>query len=362
MQKKAVRYLSGARVPKWEWSYAGTVGTGESELCDVVALGADEAWAVGNQESYRRPLAVRWDGVRWQSHPVPGAGSLQQVAASAGDDVWAVSWNVGDDSLVHWDGRGWSDSPLAPVAGELDLHDVLSFAPDDAWVAGGASTVIPGGHGWVPVLQHWDGTRWSPATLPVLGSASGLLFGLGGRTADDVWAIGTTGLAALTEGRPGYLRFDGTDWRFVPQLDACRVLAESAVPLGRDVVFAGRRSGQAGWEPDGHPVLVRWNGEECHEIAAPPIDGIAIYDVTTDGAGGLWMTCQQQHGDASFWRWRAGVWELVAADPRLDRRSPRVQRLANVPGTADMWGVGHTMEARSAGLLVRYRETGSGQR
>jgi hypothetical protein len=64
---------------------------------------------------FREPLVAHWDGSEWSVVPFPdlrldedSRGRLMDVVALAADDVWAVGWigrAIEDESLVaHWDG------------------------------------------------------------------------------------------------------------------------------------------------------------------------------------------------------------------------------------------------------------------
>jgi hypothetical protein len=346
-------------VASWIWDYAGTVpGTGESELCDIAVFDAADIWVTGNQSSYRRPLAAHWDGERWYRYPVPGTGSLQRLTGSATDDLWAVSWNMRDDSVFHWDGSAWSPTSLAPVEGDLDLHDVLSFGPDDVWLAGAAVRPRRGGILALPVLQHWDGRGWSHATLPVLDTEFGAFFALGGRAEGDLWAVGVTGsMPDAIEARPCYLRFDGRSWRDVLNGAALPVIAESiVVTTGEDVVFAGRDRVETAkrMRPIGWPACLRWTGTGWDTLDPPPLGSALGYGVASDGEGGLWLTGTGERGEVVFLRWTGGQWCQAALGPGMARRRGSVHRMAVVPGTAEIWGVGHTIAGRVSGLVVRY--------
>jgi hypothetical protein len=74
----------------------GTLPT--SSLAGVVALSANDAWAVGVTENQLlvsiKTLTLHWDGSVWSVVPSPNPGpdynGLDGVAGLSGGDVWAV--------------------------------------------------------------------------------------------------------------------------------------------------------------------------------------------------------------------------------------------------------------------------------
>ncbi len=156
-----------------------------------------------------------WNGTSWTSEtsPVPGV-SLHAISGTGPDDVWAVG-NAGN--VIHRSATGWASAgPLGKSdflsvfdrAGDLwiaglggavyhdgvlvdanttaDLVGVWSSGPDDVWIAESGSQV-----------DHWDGSRWSPAQTGLSGILS-----LAGNDAHDVWASDATSIA----------HWDGRQW------------------------------------------------------------------------------------------------------------------------------------------------------
>jgi hypothetical protein len=86
-----------ALVEHWKddrWLVADT-WPADSRLVSVVALAADEVWAVGSTGAPAgsfSPLVKRWNGATWEDVPVDVSGSagLSHVAVSSSGDLWAV--------------------------------------------------------------------------------------------------------------------------------------------------------------------------------------------------------------------------------------------------------------------------------
>ncbi|HYV02526.1 MAG TPA: hypothetical protein VEM93_09390, partial [Actinomycetota bacterium] len=145
----------------------------EAWLLNVAAIAPADAWAVGYRptEGGDRTLAMHWDGALWRVVPVPDfplGGRLLDVSALSSADVWAVGYYVTLGAIrpltVHWDGTSWRQVP-APEAGSdnTQLNGVDMVAPDDVWAVGIRET---SGSVVKPVIEHWDGSRWTATPSP----------------------------------------------------------------------------------------------------------------------------------------------------------------------------------------------------
>ncbi len=179
-------------------------------LTEAAALAPDDIWAVGQAAGFGDagatmvPLAVHWDGSGWTDVEVPRIANrhheLTDVVAISADDVWAVGdyRNIGGSFRAvtyHWDGAGWSHVPSPieefPSSG---LEDVVATGPNDVWALGSASGVGV-------VVMHWDGDQWS--LVPSPPNSGGSLAAVG---PDEVWASGWD----------GFWRWDGSVWNEAP--------------------------------------------------------------------------------------------------------------------------------------------------
>jgi hypothetical protein len=204
-----------------------TTGGAKSILFGVANLGGGNAWAVGRSEA-NRTLVEHWNGSAWTivstPDPVAPAGStfsgstLTAVSARAANDIWAVGnfttikgTNSSTFTLtMHWNGSAWmivpSPNPAIPTPTGVNqsLNGVVEISPNDAWAVGGTSD-LTGFQPAKPITLHWNGTAWSVATLPNLGSGGGLSSVTASSTA-SVWAAGPAG------GTTSVLHWNGTSW------------------------------------------------------------------------------------------------------------------------------------------------------
>jgi len=203
------------------WNAVSTpnVGTGNNLLMSVAELSGTDAWAVGySTGAVRQNLAEHWDGTSWSVVPAPnvglGANSLLGVAGSAPNDVWAVGYSTaasGFQTLIeHFDGTSWSVVPIPP-AGPVDnvLTAVTTSGPTDAWAVGYQTTA---GGQYQALVEHWDGTAWSVASLPAPTDGVDVLRGVAASSPTDVWAVGSR-LEPVSGNYVSFtLHWDGTIW------------------------------------------------------------------------------------------------------------------------------------------------------
>jgi hypothetical protein len=148
------------------------------------------------------------------------------VTTRSASDAWAVGyWLSGAHMLVsrtliaHWNGRQWRIVPSPSVRASNGVLNNILFAVsadrrDDAWAVGswGSEAGGYGGRGDHALVLHWDGQRWSRATLPTIRERNTLL-GVATR-GGHAWAVGDQG--EQTRQRPLVERWDGTRWTVTP--------------------------------------------------------------------------------------------------------------------------------------------------
>jgi hypothetical protein len=185
------------------WSVVPTPNTASRDniLHSVAATAADDAWAVGETTDGMLPvgmLLLRWNGTQWSIVPGPNLGRLRNplygVTARAADDAWAVGYAVITSSspleslVLHWDGTAWTRvaSPSPGTFGNT-LVAVDALAAGDAWAVGYTYDV---GHPGGPLMLHWNGTAWTQAPAPSVGTTGTYPLAVDARATNDVWATG----------------------------------------------------------------------------------------------------------------------------------------------------------------------------
>jgi hypothetical protein len=156
-------------------------------------------------------IAMRHDGVSWQTTPTGTAATLRAVSGR---------YAVGDGgTIVRWDGAAWQPMTSGTT---YDLAGVYAAADDDVWAVGYAGTLL-----------HYDGTSWTPRP----GVTTMSLAAVAGTWTDDVYVAGFGGV----------LHWDGVSW--------------SALPPTPGVVWRAVWIGQFSvWLSGNHGEVWRWDG------------------------------------------------------------------------------------------------------
>jgi hypothetical protein len=190
---------------------------GTESLSAVSAVSSQDVWAVGTQSPLfgkSRPMAMHWDGSRWSLVSIPtvaGRATIPtDVLAISADDAWAVgsAFNPSIPSIsrtvtIHWDGASWSMVASADTGKDNadELSAITAIGTDDVWTVGNYVR-----NGERTLTEHWNGTRWTifpaPPTFTINGAAAA--------ATDDVWAVGWMISRSVIE------HWDGSRWSVVP--------------------------------------------------------------------------------------------------------------------------------------------------
>ncbi len=170
----------------WANSASVDLSFEENQLLDVAAVAGDDVWAAGfyRVAGYTYPLAEHWDGAQWglSSTGVITSGAITAVKAFASDDVWAVG-SGSTNIIMRWDGEHWTPVEGPTLEGYTHLEGVDGLASNDLWVVGGHNP----GSGNSPVAAHWDGANWTQPSLPVDSTLNAVKV----VAHNDVWAVGS---------------------------------------------------------------------------------------------------------------------------------------------------------------------------
>jgi hypothetical protein len=198
---------------------------------------------------------------------------LVAIAGSASDDVWAVGdrWPTPRQVfplLEHWDGRRWTYSAGASLGGrQAWLTSVAALAPDDVWAVG---YFAPVRRAETPLIEHWNGRSWSLQPTVALTRAKGALPQTVGSIValapHDVWVLGHG--ARITGPFDVFLHWNGTSWHLFPgpRLISPRLGTAWMQALGTD--HHGRVWAVGGWVGPGESgfprggIVERWNGRQ----------------------------------------------------------------------------------------------------
>lgn len=264
-----------------------SLGNSNEVLTGVSGATADDAWAVGWCDPYGtvrvHGLMLHWNGTRWSiTQDAPHTNIPIAVDARTSSDVWAV----GNDLLQHFDGTAWTAAPVPQVGSHL--RSVVVLAANNAWAVGSRDDPRPGYHHDNPLVLHWDGSAWSPVATP-FDTVTGSYTSVSAVSASDIWAVGTNGSQSAD---PVAIHFDGTQWHAAAMPgpgDWDRLSAVVAISAN-DVWAVGDRNGAL---PDGFAVLrtftEHWDGTHWSVVASPnDSDADNYLTAVAESGGTVW--------------------------------------------------------------------------
>jgi hypothetical protein len=327
-------------------------------LNGVSASGPDDVWAVGNDASIPnyRTLIMHFDGSTWTRVPSPSPGGkrgsgLGEVSADSPIDAWAVgdyeSRDLGPQPLVeHWNGTRWTVVPLphrrkpfVPVF----VSGVAALSPTNVWIVGTNKTR--------PLILHWDGSQWSSSSGVRLGGrlVTGSMNAVTANSPDDVWASGSYGRAGHT--RQLLEHWDGTSWRLVESPEPEGGTGSTVWGIGaisRTNVWA---VGEADAGDDVAPMSEHWTGTHWSTVELPQTARASqLFGVSGTGPMGAWAV-----GDIGrkglIEHWDGSAWSLV--DDNVDAHVVDLEQVVAI-SPRNAWVVGGTGFGDSGRLLIEH--------
>jgi len=317
----------------------GTIG---NELLATAVVSSSDAWAGGRRWEHAGSIATKpaargsaargpkqgcgcafytliehYNGTTWSVVSQPaGAGPSSEIlgmTAISTNDVWAVgdylnsATNVYQQLIEHWDGSTWSIVAGAALAG-AKLTAVAGRAANDVWAVGSSG-----------LTEHWDGTAWS-VVPSVYASGADPFASVAVIASNDVWAVGSAnfGVSTLIE------HWDGAQWSVVPSPNTSagqnQLFGVSGV-AANDVWAVGSYLDQAS-PVTGGPLVEHWDGASWSIVTAadPPSNQDQLLGVAARAAGEVWAVGSQgdyylQHYTPLIERRNGVVWGEAAEPP-----------------------------------------------
>jgi hypothetical protein len=318
----AVGYRSGAAftnvgakvlIDNWNgtaWSQVAVPATpgNTALLLGVSASSATDAWAVGRTQLNKsdfEPVALHWNGTAWSVSPgfataisiISGASAVGVADISAGD-AYAIGNSAATavGSLAHWNGTAWSPVTLplpAHANSNTTLNAISADGPDDVWIVG---TFLDSANGQNETFsEHFNGTAWSVVPMPLVNSSNINAFfqfnGIKANSASDVWAVGDSGVVDVPGSKTLIEHFNGTAWSIVPSPSPGSIAILSGVTTSNaaNSVWAVGADTPAGTSAR-QTLTLDWNGTTWNVVASPntgSTDGVGAV-ATSPGAAIVW--------------------------------------------------------------------------
>jgi len=265
-----------------------------------------------------------------------GASALYAVKAFASDNVWAAGYkyqgNLSFPLVEHWDGTRWSIIPNPSGVIQSQMHGIAVVAADDVWFVGQTWSVSDQAY-----IMHWNGVSLEavPAANPSLYVS---LWSVDAVSANDVWAVGQSSNKTLTE------HWDGTRWNVVPSPTGTYDFLEGVTALAANDIWA------VGYTSDASEIL-HWDGFRWSLSSTGTIGEYAGYrSVSALTANDIWAIGFSEGTLTEHWD--GTRWSRV--------QSPNPSRIGNslygvlAIGPNDVWTVGQGYGSPNRSLALHW--------
>jgi len=311
--------------------------------CDVWLVGFDLDAKANHGADH--VLSEHFDGTAWKEVPVPTGtlgtlgSELNGVSAVSTNSVYAVGEladpNRSTAVVEHWNGTTWTPQTQLGI-GDAELDSVRAISDSDIWVTG--STFNLNSNSRQPLILHFDGRTWTRTPVPPVGGPNDdiRVFSVAASSPGNVWAVGDD----LTgPDRPFILHWTGSGWDQTPFAplpgDADLVSVTTTSPFDAWAV------GAAG-DTTAQTVTMHWNGEGWVRVPSPNpggdagLSGVTATSRTSVFAVGA-FTAGNDTVDTLALRWDGHQWtQLTTPNPADLNRLNAVA--ADAP--SDVWAVG----------------------
>src|SRR6266700_232856 len=210
----------------------------------------------------------------------------------------------------------WSVVPSPNGSSSSGLSAVAVVSANDVWAVGSSGSQRSGGQ---TLIEHWNGTSWSVVTSPNPGSIYNTLYGVTAVSAANVWAVGyyvnTTGVTqTLIE------HWNGTSWSVVkspsPATGNNELFSVSAASAS-SIWTVGFLTNNTSQTPVDQTLIEHWNGSSWSVMKSPNpgsssdhLNGVAAVSTSDVWAVGNGKTSS---GKTLIEHWNGSSWSVVTS-------------------------------------------------
>jgi hypothetical protein len=256
----------------------------ESELGGVSCLSDAFCASVGvSANSYTAQrvdtLFESWNGTGWLAMPGNGTSlegepidlscASKTFCVAVGEDVASASEGEGLKPLIEsWNGTRWSKMQGPTGSGVESLLTGVSCASEDFCVAVGSEVPSTTSSKTTekPLIESWNGNTWTASPSPATGQHVALLTGVSCVSVKFCTAVGADGLLTTKKLKIEALieSFDGKSWSTTPNPDSSANPSELvSVSCGSQSACAAVGLGETG------SLIESWNGSRWANDTSP---------------------------------------------------------------------------------------------
>lgn len=225
-------------------------------------------------------------------------------AVAGGVDSWSII-----PSLDH------------PTNKSSTFTSVSVLFPSDVWAVGKTGNNLnPDGSIGVPLIEHFDGTRWNSISAEIPANFTVVeLNDIEAISTNNVWAVGSLSNVANLVNHTLIQNWNGTKWSIVPTPDLPagaylgKLSAVSAVRNNPNDVWAVGSYLIGGTQ---HSIVLHWDGITWSNVDLPAsIVNEGLYDVVALSATNIWAVGDNQSNKAFIAHYDGTTWTPFISDP-----------------------------------------------
>jgi len=210
----------------------------------------------------------------------------------------------------------WSVVPSPNGSSSSNLSAVAAVSANDVWAVGSSGNQRSGAQ---TLIEHWNGSSWSVVTSANPGSIYNTLYGVTAISAANVWAVGyyvnTTGVTqTLIE------HWNGTSWSVVkspsPATGNNELFSVSAASAS-SIWTVGFLTNNTSQTPVDQTLIEHWNGSSWSVMKSPNpgsssdhLNGVAAVSTSDVWAVGNGKTSS---GKTLIEHWNGSSWSVVTS-------------------------------------------------
>jgi hypothetical protein len=339
----------------WTVASSPNPGTSSNTLGGVAAVATGNIWAVGSYSngSGGFPLIEHRSNFKWTVVSSPSiAGSLSGIAAIAANNIWAVGENdsssMQETLIEHWNGTAWKivASPNFAPSGN-SLAAISAVSASDIWAVG-TTTSASSSSGYQPLIEHWNGAKWSISSSPAIAGGFSSVAAIG---SNDVWAVGARSAPNVTQTLTEH--WNGTKWSIVssPNPSIINGLSSVVAISANNVWTAGTYTNSPAPSAEYTPLIEHWNGTKwsvvtgVYQGTSDRINGMAAVSSNNIIVVGDYRTSLDPQGPyfTLVEQWNGTKWSVVTSpSPGIDASD--LAAVTRVPKTNHLWAVGFNFD------------------
>jgi hypothetical protein len=217
----------------------------------------------------------------------------------------------------------WDTVPSASPGNDSSLLGVVDLGRGNVWAVGTTSRA--------PLTERWNGTTFVRVPITGLSNRKNVLEGVDGVGPKDVWAVGHADSIDFVGSRSLIFHWNGTAWSRVPSpnfgdSESSNDLFAVAAVSSSDVWAVGRFANISTFRA----LTLHWDGTAWRNVSNPC--GSGLNGVTALASNNVWAV-----GGRTICHWNGVRWSAQAA-PSIPGRSVDLQDVDGVTGA--LWTVG----------------------